>query len=442
VNAPSPELGAALDVATDGLALQESTAVATRRSVAEQRRSRTALSLPLHALSLVDVDGVLRFEHTRAPQLAAGRRRRRQTVVGLGGTVVREFQFESLSPSDIGRYLDTLDRKLNPARGIRQLRWTAKGAVLEAPSALKPGRTLLFVHGTFSRSESFLNAFNATEHGRVFLQTISKPPSRGGAYAQVLTFDHATVGVSPVMNAFDLARATQEIPGPIDVICHSRGGLVTRWWLTGFRPDFGDARVVFVGAPLAGTSLAAAPRLKESLEFVSNIANVFVGASTLASVAVPLLSVATGLMKVVASVTSLSAGAPLLDAVMAMIPGLAAQGRVGNNPELLRLQQLVGEAPPRWYGVQANFEPDPVGWKFWKRFVRLGSEITDAASDLVFRDRNDLVVDTGSMSTLSDTMRIPAKRTLDFGTTGLVHHCNYFEQPQTTQFLTQVLGTP
>jgi len=89
VNAPSPELGAALDVATDGLALQESTAVATRRGVAEQRRSRTPLSSPLHALSLVDVDGVLRFEHTRAPQLAAGRRRRRQTVVGLGGTVVR-----------------------------------------------------------------------------------------------------------------------------------------------------------------------------------------------------------------------------------------------------------------------------------------------------------------------------------------------------------------
>jgi hypothetical protein len=43
------------------------------------------------------------------------------------------------------------------------------------------------------------------------------------------------------------------------------------------------------------------------------------------------------------------------------------------------------------------------------------------------------------MSTLADTMAIPPERRLDFGTSSLVHHCNYFVQPQTVQFLRQVL---
>lgn len=439
---PNSKLVAALDRATDGLELAQSEPPGRETSIAELRRSRRRPASRLSSFSLCDVDGVLRFEAGLSARSSGARRRRRGPAVGLGGEVLRTFRFEELPPSEIGRYLGLLDRKLNPSNGLRTVRWTSKGAVLAPAAELTKGRTLLLVHGTFSKSEAMLGQLGGTAHGRAFLQAVTAAPSKGGRYAQVLAFDHATLGVSPVMNAFDLARATQGLTGPIDVICHSRGGLVARWWQTGFRPDFGDARTVFVGSPLAGTSLAAPPRLKESLEFVANIANVFSGVTSLASVAVPFLSVATGLMKVVSSVTTFTAKTPLLDAVMAMIPGLAAQGRVGNNPELLRLQQLAGSAPPGWFAVQSNFEPDPVGWKFWKRFVRLGTELKDAASDLVFRDQNDLVVDTGSMHTLADTMRIPADRTLDFGTSGTVHHCNYFEQAQTVEHLRKVLRIP
>ena len=433
------DLSRLLDEATAGLALDEAEPVAAMPTVAERRRSRRPPPSGLSRLALTDVDGVLRFEAGAPRQPLAGRRGRRRDASGVGGTLVKEFHFAQLPPSEIGRYLGTLDDKLNGVRGLRRLRWSGSGVSLDPTLDVKAGRTLLFVHGTFSRSESFTTALGSTDHGRDFLQRITAAPSRGGRYAQVLAFDHATVGVSPVMNAFDLARATQAIDGPIDVICHSRGGLVTRWWLTGFRPAFGDARTVFVGAPLAGTSLAAPPSLKQALEFLANIAKVFGGVTSIASMAVPFLSVATGLMKVVASVTSLAAKTPLLDAVMAMIPGLAAQGRVGNNPELGRLQLLTGPPPAEWYAVQASFEPDPVGWRFWKRFVNLGTELAHAGGELVFRAPNDLVVDTSSMRTLADTMQIPADRTLDFGTTGRVHHCNYFEQPETVRFLTEVL---
>jgi hypothetical protein len=435
---PPLDLDRALDAATDGLGLDEREPPPPPMTIAGQRRARRAPRPRLMTLALTDVDGVLRFE-PGVPPRRVGRRRRRGPAVGLGGTVHREFRFAELPLSEVGRYLGALDRKLNPSVGLRQVRWTAGGGVLDAPRELGTGRTLLFVHGTFSRSEALIGGLNATAEGRAFLQAVTATSARSRRYAQVLAFDHPTLGASPVMNAFDLARATQGLAGPIDVICHSRGGLVTRWWLTGFRPDFGDARVVFVGSPLAGTSLAAPPRLKEALEFVANIGQAFLGAASLASVAVPFLSVATGLMKVVTSVTSLTTRTPLLDAVMAMIPGLAAQGRVGDNPELGRLHLLTGAPPPGWFAVRSNFEPKATGWRFWQRFVRLRSDLTNAASDLVFQAENDLVVDTGSMTSLADTIEIPPDRVLDFQTSDVVHHCNYFEQPETIRFLRTVL---
>ncbi len=439
---PLPALSAALDAATEGLDLAQAEPPAPHTSIAELRRVRRKPSSRLTTFSLYDVDGVLRFAPGLPALTTGGRRRRRGDAAGLGGEVVRTFRFEDLPPNEIGKYLAALDRKLNPSDGLRQLTWTDSGARLSPVQRLATGRTLLFIHGTFSKTEAMLGQLNGSAHGRAFLKDVLPAARRTGRYAQVLAFDHATVGVSPVMNAFDLARATHGITGPVDVVCHSRGGLVARWWQTGFRQDFGDARTVYVGSPLAGTSLAAPPRLKASLEMLANIANVFTGVASMTSVAVPFLSVATGLMKVVSSVTSFAASTPLLDAVVAMIPGLAAQQRVGNNAELARLQRLVGTAPSNWYAVQSNFEPDPVGWKFWKRFVRLGTEIKDGLADAVFREPNDLVVDSASMNTLGDTVTIPASRTLNFGTGALVHHCNYFEQPQTVKFLREILLNP
>jgi len=86
-------------------------------------------------------------------------------------------------------------------------------------------------------------------------------------------------------------------------------------------------------------------------------------------------------------------------------------------------------------GTKVIFKPDPVGWKLWKRFMRLDTEIKNGLADTVFREQNDLVVDTKFMRTLGDTLASPATRTLDFGTSGVVQHCNYFEQAQTRQFL-------
>jgi hypothetical protein len=89
---------------------------------------------------------------------------------------------------------------------------------------------------------------------------------------------------------------------------------------------------------------------------------------------------------------------PLLDAALAMIPGLAAQQAVTNNQEMLRLnaRKVAGSAAPRHFFLRANFESQSEGWRFWRYFtnkpgLRLIDNVVDA---FVFPGDNDLVVDT------------------------------------------------
>jgi hypothetical protein len=244
--------------------------------------------------------------------------------------------------------------------------------------------------------------------------------------------------VSPILNARTLALLLGQTPAEIDVLCHSRGGLVARWWLEVFDqapPE--KRRAVFVGSPLAGTGLAAPSNIRGSLSLLSNI-GMALGA---ASAAVPFLTVLTGLFRVVTSVTKLAATTPAIDAAVALVPGLAAQSRVGNNREMISLRQAPAVLTGRYFAVQSNFESEKPGWQFWRYFRNIGDRAKDTLADLVFEDRNDLVVDTGSMVDLSDGLSIPPEQGLDFGTTDYIHHTNYFAQAQTLDFIRERLGT-
>jgi hypothetical protein len=46
------------------------------------------------------------------------------------------------------------------------------------------------------------------------------------------------------------------------------------------------------------------------------------------------------------------------------------------------------------------------------------------------------------MTDLFDQVPIPAANVFDFGTTSRVHHTNYFEQPETIDFISKSLGIP
>ena len=89
------------------------------------------------------------------------------------------------------------------------------------------------------------------------------------AYKDIVFFEHATLAVSPIVNALELGRFFAMPADRIDVIAHSRGGLVVRWWLEGFGKSLSlkplaPVRAVLVGSPLNGTSLAAPDKLKNA----------------------------------------------------------------------------------------------------------------------------------------------------------------------------------
>ena len=393
-------------------------------------------------LALTRRDGVLRWESPAAAGGFGPGRASRATVAP--GAVVRQFVFEKLPPSEVRQALSALDLKLTPLHAgqpLRELRGLTPDQHVAFPSARHPElagkRVLMLIHGTFSKGDMFREEFLAApaDAGGQLLAAARK------RYDFVLTFDHATVGVSPALNAFDLAALLKAAPAAIDVVAHSRGGLVTRWWFEGFADPATRLRAVLVGSPLGGTSLAAPARVRSALNLISNVAEVLQTAAG-AAAALPLMTAAGVLMGIFRSVTGLASHTPLIDAALAMVPGLDAQSRAGTNGEIARLRQNTGRAGLQYFSVCSNFVPQSPGWAFWRYFVRPLEHLGHVGADLVFEGQNDLVVDTSSMTELADDVTLPVKRVLDFGTSATVHHTNYFRQAKTIQFIRDAFAIP
>jgi hypothetical protein len=380
-------------------------------------------------MSLVEIDGVLFWQEGSGHSLSGDGLRRGFRGVARRGDIIDRVRVNQLEPNKIGEYLEQLDRKLTPNQGLRV--WD--GAALKplaGPPAAK-GRILLLVHGTFSKNDAYIDEFQATAQGKEFLERARLH------YDQILAFDHPTLAVSPVLNALDLSRKLEGTGADIDVISHSRGGLVTRWWLETFdRQAQGKRRAILVGSPLEGTSLAAPPRIRSLLSWFTNLNQALAKGTAAASSVLPFLTVVSGLLRIAAAITNVAAHTPIADSALAMVPGLAGQSRVSNNFELQRLNSGTVTGP-EYFAVRSNFTTTDPGWKFWKYFADPGVRALNAAADLLFSENNDLVVDTASMT---HRLTLDAGHLYDFGDSTTVHHINYFRQPQTVEFLTRKLG--
>ena len=427
---PDDRLRQHLSAAVLGAGLSDpEPAVPIAGSARKRARTDPRAGSRLATVALVEEDEVLRWVYDPPPVSSRRRRMRRAGALGAG-RVVEGFQFLEVPPNQVIQKLEDLDRALTPSRGLRQ--WTDAGLGPPAADALQ-GRVLLLVHGTFSRGEMFVDELGATEDGQTFAAACRQK------YDAVLTFDHPTLSLAPWLNAIDLTRALAGAAGPIDVVCHSRGGLVTAWWLLHARPAV--ERVVFVGSPLEGTSLAAPARLKAALDLLGNFARAIGMAAGAASTAVPMLACAAGLMKIFGGILGLGAGTPLLDAGVAIVPGLASQSRVANNHELLRLFADDWTGEYELHAILSNYEPAVTPapwWKFWKHFRSIPGRVADFGADAIFDGPNDLVVDTASMTRLG-TAAIATAGQLEFTGGDAVHHCAYFRQAKSVDFLQDAL---
>jgi hypothetical protein len=398
-------------------------------SVQDLRRGRRwSAQRNVGIISLVERQGMLMWD--LAPQVNAQnpRLRRARPHLGILGRLIGRKEFKALGPNEVGAFLARLDDGLTPSKGLRQ--WNVHSSKLEKAEPAPTGRILLFIHGTFSKSENLFEDITLTAAGRDFLGRAATQ------YEQILAFDHATVSVSPMLNAVDLRNKLGSSTAEVDIVCHSRGGLVARWWMEIFDPLPGrKKRAVFVGAPLNGTSLASPVRLKAGLNAMATLSKLL-GA---VGMAVPFMSAPMAILRVMGSVVAASTRAPLVDAALAMIPGLNGQSRVDNNAELLRLNENKQNIESYNF-VVSNFQSSSPGWQFW-RYITEGKRMAEAAADLiVFPGNNDLVVDTDSMTEIPGLAPIGAGSLYDFGTNGRVHHTNYFQMEETVSFTTRCLG--
>lgn len=425
------------------------TKAGSTRSVADARRRRMSLGPGGDGaayLTLVrGADGLLDWRcdggPALRPQRPGERRASRRGPAGLFDEVpVNQTLFRPVEGSKVSAYLASLDQGFNPRHGLFDLDGQA------ATQIVPNGKVLLIVHGTFSKCAAIVDQLAAVADGSG--QALLAQAQ--AHYQQVLLYEHPTLQVAPWLNALDLARAFAGSQAQVDVVCHSRGGLVTRWWLEVFQRELlQQARVVFVASPLMGTGLASPYRLRTALKLMTNYATALNNVASLAALALPVFTVMQGLATLVGSAAGLLSRSPLADAAVALVPGLAAMSRYGpdagtfiqGNVELEKLSFGWRAPPPGYFVVTSNFETEAVGWQFWKAFRDPMLRLADAGTDALFSGDNDLVVDTASMGSVGIEAAIgDAAHRHDFGTNALVHHMNYFSQPQTVAFIRQALA--
>lgn len=390
-------------------------------------------------------DGLLRWVYEAPVRRSAslGRRSWRTTGTEPRETVQR-IAFPELGENQVTAALQGLDRRLNPvlaglatpAQGLRRWRGQAWEPLAPGELATLAGRVLVLVHGTFSASAMCAREFAATAEGEALLQRLT---DARGAYAAVLAFDHPTLAVAPWLNALALRDALAPCPAELDFVGHSRGGLVIAWLLR-LAPGLRARQALFVGAPLAGTSLAAPDKLRQALDTLASYADAVARVAAHAHRAVPpgldaLALGVGGLACVLGKVLQLGARTPLADAAVGLVPGLLAQGRVHNNLELAQLGPLPGST--ELHAIGGSFMPaassEPL-WKFWKRVTQLKGQALHAGADLIFDQPNDLVVDTASMNQPGGQV-LAAPRWQDLGTSAETHHTNYFQDPRVLGWL-------
>lgn len=272
-------------------------------------------------------------------------------------------------------------------------------------AAMAAGRALLYVHGTFSTAQGGFSGIPDS----VF-QTLH---DRYGG--RVFAFNHHSLSMSPADNVeWFLNQMPPGIDLDVDILCHSRGGLVART-MTGELTRFGGdlsrlkvGRVVFVATPNNGTVLADEENIIGLLDRIATVANVM-----------PTVPVIEALDAVLAVVKTLAHG------VLTGLSGLASMRPRG---DFLGRLNAGNQVDTEYYALAANYEPANPGLK------ALVAGAKDAVIDAVFAGApNDLVVPTiGVYEGAADAnFPIPRENLLEFPPERAIYHSTFWGEPET-----------
>jgi pimeloyl-ACP methyl ester carboxylesterase len=272
---------------------------------------------------------------------------------------------------------------------------------------LSTGPSLLFVHGTFDTTE---NAF-----GRLARNTRKELDQRYDG--RVVGYDHPTIAEDPIENARKFLELAGDRVLQFDIVCHSRGGLVSRAIaerpgdLADVAPGVRVRNIVFVGVPNNGTILAEPDHWNELVDRATTLLNLTRGPG-----------VSDALESVVALVRSIAVGtAKELDGIDAMAP----------HGDFLKRLNVASHAEANYRAIVSDFDPKNPGLLEW---------LNDEVRDGIFGHRpNDMMVTIDSMTGENGSSRFPVKEIRGFIKSDAVEHARYFPEKLTTDALLEWL---
>jgi hypothetical protein len=284
--------------------------------------------------------------------------------------------------------------------------------------AVQGQRVLLFVHGIFSSTQGAFSELGDPASKSTMCELVKTYSGR------VFGYDHWTISKTPLENALNLLDAIPEGANwDIDVVCHSRGGLVVRSLLSVIRDGAALAnedlrlvtkkragkirnvgKVFFVAAANQGSPLADLDEIRDFLNLAA-----FLASKTECFA----LDVVIGLAR---AVVSASFDLPSVEA-------LSSKSTLVQD--LNRNVTLMANA--NIFGVRADFDHA-------QSVLLEGGVLLDK---LLMRVDNDLVVPYAGVA--APNPNIAKERLLQFGNPekkqGLVWHTEFFEQQDTHNFL-------
>jgi pimeloyl-ACP methyl ester carboxylesterase len=368
---------------------------------------------------------VFRIPNTAPPTGKAGTQR---GIIGAVGKKLLKVLIYPITDPLLGPIGEHFARKWETKKrpyGIRTMtpdnfQKIDAGAFTDADWAtMGSGRALLFVHGTFS-----------TAHGGFAQLPKAAMRELSDLYGgRVFAYNHFSLTDDPQTNAQEFfKRIPADVTLDVDIICHSRGGLVSRA-LAEHAPDAPDGSgkmrvgsIVFVGTPNAGTLLAHPDHMMHMIDRYTTALNVLPTGPV-----EEILEALITTVKIIAHATMKS-----LDGLMSMNPDGKYLGAI-NKP---------GDVATKYFAVASNFEPNTPESAPLKTVIK--NKVGDAIVDKIFKDQpNDLVVPTnGVFTSTGPSFPLGNDHCLIFPSDRAIWHSAYFEQPETMEKLREWLLVP
>jgi hypothetical protein len=282
------------------------------------------------------------------------------------------------------------------------------GIMGEAWKHLGGGRALLLVHGTFSQSHAAFGGLS-----REFVESLHR------AYeGRVFAFDHFTLSHDPKQNVNRLLDLLpDDIDLDLDIICHSRGGLVSRMLvekqgelMLGSR-RIRVGKIVFVGSPNAGTILADANHMNDLIDTYTNLINFL-----------PDTGMITILNGVITVAKQIAVGA---------LKGLRGLQSMRPDGEFAKWLNVGPRGETRYYALASDFTPRESG---------LRQLVMDRLMDRVFTGSNDLVVPTEGVFSDNGSKYFPIDQRYVFGASDGVAHTGFFTNRGTCEKILEWLA--